>query len=387
MKHFSKIIITILGLGFLFASCDKVDDLPYYGNGTSVVLSTSATAIAPAPADSNNVVVTFSWTNPKHEQDSALYKYVVEIDSTGRNFTKAVSKTVVGTKSASYTAKEINNILLGFGFAYNTAYDLDVRVTSSYGNNNEQLRSNTVKINYKVYKVPPKVALPASGKLWANGGALTWGWNGNPPTPESEFSRIDNENWGGVFNMAANNEFLVLSQNGGTNPYDQKYAVPNNTLPTISLGGDFGFYPPGSGGDNFKTQATAGWYKMGMNFQSGKFTITSFGSNALAQDLYITGSATPSDWTNSPPPAQKFTRLNSSEYEITIAFVPAKEYKFLSSFGNWQPQFGGTSATGGQMGANYGGGSDPNNIPTPAVAGNYKINVNFFTNLYTVTKL
>lgn len=387
MKHFSKIIIAVLSLGFLFASCDKADDLPFYGTGTSVLLTSSVSSIAPAPADSNNTVVTFSWTNPKHEQDSSLYKYVIEIDSTTRNFTKAVSKSIIGTKSISYTAKEINNILLSFGFAYNTAYDLDVRVTSSYGNNNEQLRSNTVKINFKTYKVPPKVALPAGSKLWANGGALPWSWTGNPPTPQSEFSRLDNETWGAVFNLGANNEFLVLSQNGGTDPYNQKYAVPNNTIPTITAGGDFGFYPPGTGGDNFKSPAAAGWYKMEMNFQSGKFTISSFGTNALAQDLYITGSGTPSSWTNTPPPAQKFTRLNAVEYELTMAFTPGGEYKFLSSFGNWQPQFGGSSATGGQMGANYGGGSDPNNIPTPAVAGNYKINVNFFTNVYTVTKL
>jgi starch-binding outer membrane protein SusE/F len=51
----------------------------------------------------------------------------------------------------------------------------------------------------------------------------------------------------------------------------------------------------------------------------------------------------------------------------------------LSISGQWQPQFGGSSATGG--------GNDPDAIPTPAIAGNYKINVNFHKNKYTVTKL
>ena len=124
-----------------------------------------------------------------------------------------------------------------------------------------------------------------------------------------------------------------------------------------------------------------------MSFQTGTFTINSFGSNAMAQELYILGDGTTGGWNNAPPAAQKFARLNNCEYVLTIAFVPGKYYKFISSFGNWQPQFGGNSATGGTLGANYGGGSDPDAIPTPALAGNYKITVNFLLNTYTVVKL
>jgi hypothetical protein len=74
-------------------------------------------------------------------------------------------------------------------------------------------------------------------------------------------------------------------------------------------------------------------------------------------------------------------------FEITITLAPGKFYKFLSSPGNWQPQFGGSSATGGNLGGNYGGGGDPDAVPTPAVAGSYKITVNFITGKYTVVKL
>ena len=387
MKHILKLFIAVAAIVF-YSACNKVDNLPFYGNGNAVVLSSSVSTIAAAVADSNNNVVTFSWTNPNYAQDSSLYKFVIEIDSTGRNFAKEATKTVTGTFSASMTAKELNNILLGFGFISNTAYVVDVRVTSSYGNNNELYKSNTIVLNVTPYKIPPKVALPTGGKLWANGGALPWSWTGAPPTPESEFYRIDNETWGGVFSLSNDNQFLVLSQNGGTNPYDKKYAVPDNTVPGITSAGIFGFYPPGTSGDNFKSPASGGgWYKMIMSFQTGTFTINSFGSNAMAQELYILGDGTTGGWNNAPPAAQKFARLNNCEYVITIAFVPGKYYKFISSFGNWQPQFGGNSATGGTLGANYGGGSDPDAIPTPALAGNYKITVNFLLNTYTVVKL
>lgn len=104
-------------------------------------------------------------------------------------------------------------------------------------------------------------------------------------------------------------------------------------------------------------------------------------------ELYITGSATPSDWTNSPPSAQKCVKVSNTEYHITMAFVPGKEYKFLSTLGQWQPQYGGGSATGGDFGANMGGGNDPAAMPTPSLAGNYKVTLNFKTGKYTVVKL
>lgn len=103
-------------------------------------------------------------------------------------------------------------------------------------------------------------------------------------------------------------------------------------------------------------------------------------------ELYITGDGTPSSWTNNPPVAQKCTKLSLTEYTITMSFVPGKYYKFLSTLTQWQPQYGGKEANGGDFTANMGGGSDPDAIPTPSVAGSYKITLNFVTGKYTVVK-
>jgi len=112
--------------------------------------------------------------------------------------------------------------------------------------------------------------------------------------------------------------------------------------------------------------------------------------------LYITGSGVPSDWTNSPPASQQATPVQGSysstghptAYTITMNFVPGKQYKFLSTLGQWQPQYGGSSETGGDLGYNMGlpGQTDPPGIPTPGLAGTYKITVNFKTGQYTVVK-
>jgi hypothetical protein len=103
-------------------------------------------------------------------------------------------------------------------------------------------------------------------------------------------------------------------------------------------------------------------------------------------DLYITGDGTPSSWTNNPPVTQKCTKLSLTEYTITMSFVSGRYYKFLSTLNQWQPQYGGKEANGGDFSANMGGGSDPDAIPTPSVSGNYKITLNFVTGKYTVVK-
>jgi hypothetical protein len=105
-------------------------------------------------------------------------------------------------------------------------------------------------------------------------------------------------------------------------------------------------------------------------------------------ELYITGDGTGSGWTNTPPETQQCDKVSSTEYTIVMNFTPGFYYKFLSTQNQWQPQYGGSSATGGDIGFNMGlpGQSDPAAIPTPAAAGSYKVDLNFKTGKYTVTK-
>jgi starch-binding outer membrane protein SusE/F len=118
-----------------------------------------------------------------------------------------------------------------------------------------------------------------------------------------------------------------------------------------------------------------------------KFSVIPFQDPAkLPIELYITGDGTPSSWTNTPPPQQKFTYLGGKKYEIVMNFVPGKYYKFLTKFAAWQPQYGSASGTGGALGVNDGTTSDPPAIPTPNEAGTYKISVNLGNSTFTIVK-
>lgn len=102
-------------------------------------------------------------------------------------------------------------------------------------------------------------------------------------------------------------------------------------------------------------------------------------------DLWITGDACVSSWTNAPPAPQKFAYNRvTKKFTITQAFVPGKLYKFLTVSGAWQPQWGGCPATGGAISVNPGGGADPDPISTPSVAGTYTITVDLVNKTCTI---
>ncbi|MEO7313004.1 MAG: SusE domain-containing protein [Chitinophagaceae bacterium] len=372
MKFSSVKLVLAAIIVMIFAACQKkVDDLPSYKSGVSPTLSSSVAATVPLPGDSLKPVLTLNWSWPFFASDSTTAKYVVEIDSTGRNFSKSVSKTVTRSLSTSYTAKELNDILLGYGFAFNTGYDMDIRITASYGNNNDQTRSNTIKVKMTPYKIPPKVVPPTSGKLFLVGDASQGGWNNPVPVPTQEFTKIDSVTYGGIFNLVGGKQYLALPVNGD---WTNKFAVADNTISGLSGGGAFGY----NQSQNFPGPATSGWYKILFDFQAGKFTVTPY-TGVLPTNLFIVGDATAGGWNNPVPvPSQQLTRDNSSQWSVTLPFIGGKQYLLLPVNGDWSNKYavaGGTvPAAGGDFGYNL-----STNFNGPATSGTYKLTVNFVT--------
>lgn len=375
MRSIINFIFLIASGVLFFAACDKKDIQVTHQDGTASVLSTSSNIVWALPADSNSTILTLNWTTPQYATDAASYKYVIEIDSTGKNFAKADTKTVIGKLTTSFLAKELNSLLLARGYPFNVPVDMDVRLKSSYGNNNELKLSNVLKIRMTPYKPLPKVALPASGKLFIVGsgtaGGDATGWNNPVPVPSQEFSRLDETTWAGVFQLTGGKSYLLLPTNN--NVWDIKFGGTGGNNSNNVDGDNFKV-----GGSDLKTPATSGMYKIIFDFQQGKFTVTPY-TGTLASSLVIVGDATPDGWTNPGPalPSQTFTRVNSSLFELTIPLNAGKSYLFLPVAGSWTDKYGGM---GGNNSNNVNGddfklsGSD---LRSPPVAGTYKISVNF----------
>ena len=385
MRSIINFLLVAACLTFGLTACDKTDDVPVFGTGTTPTLSVSATAIAPQAADSNNTALSFSWNSAAYATDSANMKYTIEMDSTGKNFARPDSRMVMGSLSTSFTAKELNNFLIARGYAFNVPVDMDVRLVSSYANNNERRVSNTVKIRMTPYKIPPKVVLPAGGKLFIVGGATVAGWTNPIPAPAQaqEFTRMSETTFGGIFQLAGGQSYLIVPENGS---YNGKYG---------GLGSNNSNNPDG---DNFKvegsdlmTPAASGLYKIILDFQTGRFTVTPFNQqHGLPSELYIIGGATPGGWANPVPvPAQRFTRVSSTRFEIaSLALVTNEKYLFLPvNTNDWSRKFGAVDAGAANIG--LGGPFKPEgqDIPAPSVSGNYKITVDFIDNSYKLVKL
>lgn len=164
----------------LLGGCKKVDPLPYYNDGSPVTLTASRTAVVPTLADSSNKLLALNWTSPNYGADPTTYKFVVEIDSSGRGFSRAIRREVIGKQTDSITGRDLNAILLNNGFNIGTAYNLDIRVVSSYSNNNERYTSNTVKVAVTPFADPSvftSTATTVTGTLaTAANTAATFNW-------------------------------------------------------------------------------------------------------------------------------------------------------------------------------------------------------------------
>jgi hypothetical protein len=112
--------------------------------------------------------------------------------------------------------------------------------------------------------------------------------------------------------------------------------------------------------------------------------------------LYIVGNATPGGdahgWDNPVPvPSQRFTKINTTIYEITIPLIGGKEYLFLPLNGDWGNKYACHATAdqpkeGGDFGYNGSNSFWNANFPAPTESGTYKITVNFQLGKYTVIK-
>jgi len=107
-----------------------------------------------------------------------------------------------------------------------------------------------------------------------------------------------------------------------------------------------------------------------------------------SNELYLVGNATTGGWNNPVPvPSQRFTRIKSTLYEITLPLIGGGSYLALPINGDWTTKFGFDGSSNGNNvdGDNLkNGGGD---ILAPAASGNYKLSFDFQTGKFTVTKL
>ena len=274
-----KLIISSLSLfAVLFLwSCKKQESKIFVEGATPPVLVANKTTIALGFATKDNEAVRLSWTNPNYKfttgTSSQDVSYLVEIDTTGANFTNPKKKTIGISKdlSLTLTQNELNDYLLNqLVLRPGVQTNIELRVIASLTGSTLPLTSNVLKYTVTPYAIPPKVTPPASGKLFITGSATPASWQcgcGEAELVTQKFTQVSATNYVlPSINLSGGNSYLLLPVYGS---WSAKYGFTGagNTNDPMDL--EFR-----AGGNDIKAPAIGGNYKIEVDFQRGKITLT-----------------------------------------------------------------------------------------------------------------
>jgi hypothetical protein len=222
--------------------------------------------------------VTLSWTNPNYTFTTGVssqnVNYIIEIDTTGANFTNPNRQSIsvsqdlsVSIATSTFNDYLLNQLVLKPGMAHS----LDIRVTATLVNSSVPLYSNVLKFTVTPYAIPPKIAPPTSGTLFIVGSAMALsGWN-NPISPASQipiqqFTKVSTTLYQLIVPIIGGGEYKLVGVNGFWN---DQWSIAVNDDPTEIYGGDFVF-----NGQNVLAPPASGTYLIVVDFQRGKFSVT-----------------------------------------------------------------------------------------------------------------
>ncbi|MEJ7911750.1 MAG: SusE domain-containing protein [Chitinophagaceae bacterium] len=277
MKKINKLLFMVVVLAGFF-SCTKDENKNYLEGGTPPVLSASQTTSIPLSfANRDKEAIRITWTNPAYQFTTGVssqdVSYQLEIDTVGANFTNPKRQTIAISKDLSRTLMqgELNDYLLNqLQLTPSTPHQIEIRVTSSLNNAAARLASNTLKFAVTPFAIPPKVTPPASGKLFITGGATPASWQcgcGEAELASQKFEQRSPTLYVlPSINLKAGESYLFLPVYGS---WAAKYGFTGGGNANNVDVDDFR-----DGGNDIKAPGVTGNYKIEVDFQRGKFTVT-----------------------------------------------------------------------------------------------------------------
>lgn len=267
MKHFLFLLNALIAVLLFFSACEKAEPLKIYQAPVKPTLSITPTGNTASFEDSTVSVLNLSWTNPQFSQDRSLYKFYLEIDSTGKNFSNA---KILELKNPSFTnnnftytiiGNQLNNVLISLGLLPKQKYEVDFRLIASYGNNNQ--RQVTDKITVELIPYPfPKVPIPAEGNLWITGSAVPSNWTEFPPDSQ-KFTQLSATVYELTTEMIGRGAYKLLQEQG---VWSTQYRWLEGTW-------DSGKFELKDADPGFLSPPEQGTYKITIDFLEGTYKL------------------------------------------------------------------------------------------------------------------
>lgn len=390
MKLLNNTIFFFIIASLIMAGCKKDEDRAYYLGGENPRLTSSSSSIHMEATDSVKTVLTLKWTDPGYSFSTGKsvldVVHTLDIATSGTNFadkkTFTLENVLQETSSKllvkQFTGMEFNDILLSLGFEPGVSGNVDVKVHSSMYWEKSALTSEPITLAVTAYSAKPKPKYEPPANLYIVGSATPKEWTNDASIiPDQQFLRLDDNLFGLILPLSADGEYLLIPEAGQW----AKYSVDDNSTDESRMGGPFRPEAP----QNIKGPLTAGLYKILVDFLTGEYTVSEAN---VPENLYIVGSATPKEWTNDASiiPDQQFTKVNAFTFELTINLTGGGEYLLVPTAGQWAKFSVDVNTDDTKMGGPFRA-EAPQNIKAPDESGTYKIEVNFVTERYTLTKL
>lgn len=282
MKKIISRLFALSALAVILASCAKDENQVVYEGGTAPVLKANAAGpFTFLKVNKDLDAITFSWTNPNYMFNTGVSSqnvyYILQFDSTGKNFAsgKTQEMSIPSDLAVTLKVKDFNSFLSKMEFKAGVQQSVDVRVKATLINNTVPLYSNTLTFKvtpYLDFAVEPpgtEAGQYLDGNLWAVGNALASGWSNPLPTPydvTQKFTRVDVLHYEATIAFVGGGGYKLIQTQGvwGT----QYHALDGSA--SAALSGSF----EKKDSDPQFPGPDAGNYKVQVNFQTGKYTLT-----------------------------------------------------------------------------------------------------------------
>jgi starch-binding outer membrane protein SusE/F len=399
-----KFIYITLALMISLSACENDLLKTTITTGTAPVLTTSDSQIELLAADSANIALSLSWTDPKYLENTSngtlVGQYFIEMDKSNA----FLEPTVIATGNMleqSFSVYNLNKLLLDMDYSAAEANDLFVRVKSVFFNS-DTLFSNVVLISVTPYltEIPPAIAVP--DELWMSGGAIPAGWI-TPFPANQQFFKESSTTFSIIIDLLGGKEYEMITDGNGSNWTPCYRLDPAIDPASVVWGGSFVWDGNGSpynwGSKKFLTPPNDGKYKLTFNFQNATFTVVDVSGPpaiAIPAELWISGSGLIGGWITPFPAERQFTKIDDYRFSISIFLAASSDYEMITdgTGANWTPCYridpaldrttmiwGGSFVWDGN-GSAYGWGSKK--FMSPPADGVYKLIFDFQTATYIV---
>lgn len=202
MKKWFNIFSLACVVALLAASCKKDETRTVANSGGGSTLTASTTNVTLDPNNPTANAISFNWTAVSYGYD-AVISYVLQLSPKDSNFSaEAISEVTVTGSSKTFTAEDLNKVLVQI-LPAGRAADVSARVGTYIGSRKEFTYSNVVTFSATPYKV--LVPYPS---LWVPGAYQGW----SPSTAPTLASANNDGAYEGYIYMKTNaTEFKLTS--------------------------------------------------------------------------------------------------------------------------------------------------------------------------------